>query len=82
LSAIIAGSFARLTKEKDWFGVLPGHLKQYSMPDFFDTITLQKAQRMITGCEACSDDAEIPLRQRSRSADGIQKETWIFSCQR
>jgi hypothetical protein len=23
--------------------------------------TLQKAQRMISGCEACSDDAEIPF---------------------
>jgi hypothetical protein len=23
--------------------------------------TLQKAQRMIAGCEACSDDAEIPF---------------------
>jgi hypothetical protein len=23
--------------------------------------TLQKAQRMIAGCEACSDDAELPF---------------------
>jgi hypothetical protein len=26
-----------------------------------DSATLQKAQRMITGCEACSEDAEIPF---------------------
>jgi hypothetical protein len=26
-----------------------------------DAATLQKAQRMIAGCEACSDDAEIPF---------------------
>src|SRR6476469_6830268 len=26
-----------------------------------DTSTLQKAQRMIAGCEACSEDAEIPF---------------------
>src|SRR5262245_46782711 len=26
-----------------------------------DAATLQKAQRMITGCEACSEDAEIPF---------------------
>jgi len=41
--------------------------------DFFDPIpeqqnvvlidpaTLQKTQRMIAGCEACSEDAEIPV---------------------
>jgi len=26
-----------------------------------DAATLQKAQRMIAGCEACSDNAEIPF---------------------
>jgi hypothetical protein len=26
-----------------------------------DAATLQKAQRMIGGCEACSEDAEIPF---------------------
>jgi hypothetical protein len=26
-----------------------------------DAATLQKAQRMIAGCEACSEDAEIPF---------------------
>jgi hypothetical protein len=26
-----------------------------------DAVTLQKAQRMIDGCEPCSDDAEIPF---------------------
>ena len=26
-----------------------------------DATTLQKAQRLITGCEACSEDAEIPF---------------------
>ena len=42
-------------------------------PDFFhptpeqqnvvliDAASLQKAQRMIAGCEACSEDAEIPF---------------------
>lgn len=32
-----------------------------------DTATLQKAQRLINGCEACSEDAEIPLNNISRS---------------
>jgi hypothetical protein len=26
-----------------------------------DAASLQKAQRMIAGCEVCSEDAEIPL---------------------
>ena len=26
-----------------------------------DVATLQKAQRMIAGCEACTEDAEIPF---------------------
>jgi hypothetical protein len=26
-----------------------------------DAATIHKAQRMIAGCEACSDDAEIPF---------------------
>ena len=26
-----------------------------------DAATLQKAQRMISGCEACSEDAELPF---------------------
>jgi hypothetical protein len=26
-----------------------------------DSATLQKAQRMIAGCDACSEDAEIPF---------------------
>jgi hypothetical protein len=26
-----------------------------------DAATLQKAQRMIIGCEACSEDAELPF---------------------
>jgi hypothetical protein len=26
-----------------------------------DAVTLQKAQRMILGCDACSEDAEIPF---------------------
>jgi hypothetical protein len=26
-----------------------------------DAATLQKAQRMIAGCEACSEDAELPF---------------------
>jgi hypothetical protein len=26
-----------------------------------DAATLQKAQRMIAGCETCSEDAEIPF---------------------
>jgi hypothetical protein len=26
-----------------------------------DSATLQKAQRMVAGCEACSEDAEIPF---------------------
>src|SRR5262245_61821759 len=47
--------------------------------DFFDPIpeqqnvvliegaTLQKAQRMIAGCEACSETAEIPFSKRCAS---------------
>ncbi len=26
-----------------------------------NAVTLRKAQRMIAGCEACSEDAEIPF---------------------
>jgi hypothetical protein len=26
-----------------------------------DRLTLQKAQRQLAGCEACSDDAEVPF---------------------
>jgi hypothetical protein len=26
-----------------------------------DAATLQKAQRLLTGCEACSEDVEIPF---------------------
>jgi hypothetical protein len=26
-----------------------------------DAATLQKAQRIVTGCEACNEDAEIPF---------------------
>jgi hypothetical protein len=52
-----------------------GHVKAFgeSSRDFFDptpeqqhvvlidAATLQKAQRMITGCETCSEDAELPF---------------------
>jgi hypothetical protein len=31
-----------------------------------DAATLQKAQRMIAGCEACSEDAEIPFDRSKR----------------
>jgi len=29
--------------------------------DLIDTATLQRAQRMIAGCEACSEEAELPF---------------------
>jgi hypothetical protein len=31
-----------------------------------DAATIQKAQRMIAGCQACSEDAEIPFDNTSR----------------
>jgi len=37
-----------------------------------DAATLDKAQRLIAGCEACSEDAEIPfdnVLDRLRSSD-------------
>ena len=30
-------------------------------PVLIDAATLQKAHRMIAGCEACSEDAELPF---------------------
>jgi len=35
--------------------------QQKNVSWLIDSATLQKAQRMITGCEACCEDAEIPF---------------------
>ena len=32
-----------------------------SLNVLIDAATLQKAQRMVAGCEACTEDAEIPF---------------------
>ena len=39
-----------------------------------DALTLQKAQRMVAGCEACTEDAEIPFDNILESADGFRSE--------
>jgi hypothetical protein len=33
-----------------------------------DAATLQKAQRLVAGCEACSEDAELPFENILDSA--------------
>jgi hypothetical protein len=39
-----------------------------------DAATLQKAQRMIPGCEECSESAELPFDDILESPDGFRSE--------
>jgi len=42
---------------RDFFDPAP----EQQMVVLIDVATLQKAQRMIAGCEACTEDAELPF---------------------
>jgi hypothetical protein len=50
------------------FEFIPWRSPEKSIP--IDAATLQKAQRMIAGCEACSEDAEIPFDNILDSPNG------------
>jgi hypothetical protein len=41
-----------------------------------DSATLQKAQRMITGCEACSEGAECRSRMATSAEGAEHSECW------
>ena len=39
-----------------------------------DATTLQKAQRLIAGCEACSEDAELPFENILDRLTGLRSD--------
>jgi hypothetical protein len=51
------GSYSLSNMQRDFFDPTP----EQQIVVLIDAATLHKAQRMITGCEACTEDAELPF---------------------
>jgi hypothetical protein len=43
-----------------------------------DSATVQRAQRMVTGCEACTDDAELPFQNILDRLTGCDPTTTVY----